>query len=907
MSAKPKKLTKAELAKQKKDEEDRLIREEEERQWQDKIKEKLAVLKQDQKELEKKHRVELDESRFLTGPFTDKLINNFKNRWETRILKQSDICNWSQYMSCDPRPNFQINRDLSDFTGWMSLEKSRVQESVKNFTDKTQICTCMKELSDLLTVLGTYKRDNFRTELKPVFDEMRDTVNELLDFATLQLLKNASGFKDDDSGNLQLEEHDKFHDIYVWGNLANNPRLKTIDFGKPGKAASHVQVSLLKGMHNRKLAVRVIRKNYSPQNCAVSDDENIEKVEFSRRNSVFYDLTPLESEAEDEEEEEKAPESDENAESAEKLGETSAENQENMDSDEPAKTAAHIEPETLTDELNNSNENLLPLSGPDMPLDALSLDDYAITGGTWEFGVFEIPNQPKKSGKWMIRPVFNDTDTLSDISNSVVSIAKQVTQSQLALAQEEAAKSDEKDEEGKEIPKSTEQKEIDLQKQLDNLKIDDLEIELKIFIPQDQVILTAPEVAWFDEESGFWRQSGISDVKFDENTRELKFVANRFGKFAALQDRKLDLPYQSWEIKRTSCLNAKYEVIEFGLTANYSEMKLEVSSENNDIRIIQQIHEEISGTSIVVDEKNENNEDEEIEPHVAGLKIDRAFVVNNATGESAVKDLKDSLTDNAVFLFPSLTQPCSIKKVLELENSVYWQMAVLSALGVCQFKWSAMSSTQILPEIENEVSKMSVKESESTVNSDNPEGEEIIRPTTPDVSIPIKDDKNYRILREFEMIVKYAACENCVVNKNAQPETAENSEIIVQKSESSTSSDSKTTKTTDSLSKTSQSISTDSFEELKWCHALVRYPAGPCYKLSLDGEDQSEDDEEQAIFSRKICGDGSRYHSDLLHAIAVDMDLDIDSLHENAERLDLVYVNTLAGLLMETRVLTNSV
>jgi hypothetical protein len=423
------------------------------------------------------------------------------------------------------------------------------------------------------------------------------------------------------------------------------------------------------------------------------------------------------------------------------------------------------------------------------------------------------------------------------------------------------------------------------------------------------VILTAPEVAWFDEDSGFWRQSGISEVKFDENTRELKFVSNRFGKFAALQDRKLDLPYQSWEVKRTSCVNSKYEVIEFGLTANYSEMKLEVSSENNDIRIIQQIHEEISGTSIVVDEKNENDEDEEeeIEPHLAGLKIDRAFVVNNATGESAVKDLKDSLTNNAVFLFPSLTQPCSIKKVLDLENSVYWQMAVLTALGVCQFKWSAMSSTQILPEIENEISKMSIKESESTVNSENPEGEEIVRPTTPDVSIPIKDDKNYRILREFEMIVKYAACENCAVNKNVQPENAENSEIIAQKSESSTSSDSKTTKTTDSLSKISQSISTDSFEELKWCHALVRHPAGPCYKLSLDGEDQSEDDEGQSVFSRKICGDGSRYHSDLLHAIAVDMDLDIDSLHENAERLDLVYVNTLAGLLMETRVLTNSV
>lgn len=248
MSAKPKKLTKAELAKQKKDEEERLIREEEERQWQEKTKQKLKVLKHDQRELERKHRVELDESRFLTGPFTDKLINDFKNRWESRISKQSEICNWAQYMSCDPRPNFEINKDLSDFTGWMSLEKQRVQNAVKTFTDKTQICTCMKELSDLLTVLGTYKSNNDNSELTPVFDEMKDTINELLDFATLQLLKNATQFKDDDSGNLQLEEHDKFHDIYVWGNLANNPRLKNIEFGKPGKAASSVQLSLLKGI-----------------------------------------------------------------------------------------------------------------------------------------------------------------------------------------------------------------------------------------------------------------------------------------------------------------------------------------------------------------------------------------------------------------------------------------------------------------------------------------------------------------------------------------------------------------------------------------------------------------------------------------------------------------------------------
>merc|ERR1712173_550196 len=96
------------------------------------------------------------------------------------------------------------------------------------------------------------------------------------------------------------------------------------------------------------------------------------------------------------------------------------------------------------------------------------------------------------------------------------------------------------------------------------------------------------------------------------------------------------------------------------------------------------------------------------------------------------------------------------------------------------------------------------------------------------------------------------------------------------------------------------------FEELQWNHALVRHPAGPCYKLKLDQSLNEEEDNERLLFSRE-CSDESKYHSDLLHAIAADMDLDVDSLHENAQRLDLVYVNTLASLLMETRVLTNSV
>merc|ERR1712178_636336 len=115
-------------------------------------------------------------------------------------------------------------------------------------------------------------------------------------------------------------------------------------------------------------------------------------------------------------------------------------------------------------------------------------------------------------------------------------------------------------------------------------------------------------------------------------------------------------------------------------------------------------------------------------------------------------------------------------------------------------------------------------------------------------------------------------------------------------------------KVTGSDSKISGSISKDSLEydELKWNHALIRHPAGPCYKLDLNDKEVDEASG-QVVFSRAIASGKSKYHSDLLHAIAADMNLDIDSLHENAQSLDLVYVNTLVGLLMETRVLTNSV
>ena len=133
-------------------------------------------------------------------------------------------------------------------TSWMSLENERIQKKLSNNLNDNQVRVCMAELKDLLDVLSTYLPHSSTPELDQIYSDMQGLVNRLLDYSTLQLLKDSSGFKDDDSGNVQVEQHDEFHDVYLWGNLANNPRLKTIDFGKEGEPASHVQMSILKGI-----------------------------------------------------------------------------------------------------------------------------------------------------------------------------------------------------------------------------------------------------------------------------------------------------------------------------------------------------------------------------------------------------------------------------------------------------------------------------------------------------------------------------------------------------------------------------------------------------------------------------------------------------------------------------------
>ena len=141
-------------------------------------------------------------------------------------------------------------------------------------------------------------KQSYPEEISSIYKETKIIINKILDQSTLQLLRRASHYIDEDSGNVTIQESDNFQDFYLWGNLANNPRLRNVEFGKEEDIASHVSFNLLKGMHEKKLAVRVVRRNY---------DNLVEEVEGETNQAenvedVWDDLTPIPSEVDETEE-----------------------------------------------------------------------------------------------------------------------------------------------------------------------------------------------------------------------------------------------------------------------------------------------------------------------------------------------------------------------------------------------------------------------------------------------------------------------------------------------------------------------------------------------------------------------------------------------------------------------------
>ena len=462
------------------------------------------------------------------------------SQWSERTDQISTEADWNHFMSCEQKPNFRTTSQLHDYTTWIELEKNRISDLLTSSSDN-EIKTVIEHTQPLIDVICSYDRVAAEIpEKTEIYQHMMNTTNDLIDQATLELLKHSDQYKDDDSQNIQLSETSNYQDIHIWGNLANNPRLKNVEFHT---SKGDIEMTMLRNMKAKKLALRVIRKSFGTlaDENIVDDDHDV----------YIQDLTPVDSEVE---EGENIQNTDSRKSSKAQL-EASSQNDENTIEPPEEKISTVIDYDPVEE-----------FDKDEFPPDYFSLDDYGITGGTWQFDIFEIPSQPKQSGKWIIKRLFDEGEGLVNVTDETVQANSQVSKTDLTETENQET-----------LPKTP-----DLPK-----------IEIKITMPIDQVILAPPEVAIWDSCHKCWRGDGISNVKFDEKSRNLTFQTSKLGKFTVLQDRKLDLPYQFWELSPTHDGS-----IEFTLNANYTEMKFNLV--DNKINIVEQVHEELSGTSLIV-------------------------------------------------------------------------------------------------------------------------------------------------------------------------------------------------------------------------------------------------------------------------------------------------------------------
>mmetsp|Transcript_1929 Transcript_1929/g.2552 ORF Transcript_1929/g.2552 Transcript_1929/m.2552 type:complete len:700 (-) Transcript_1929:70-2169(-) len=72
---------------------------------------------------------------------------------------------------------------------------------------------------------------------------------------------------------------------------------------------------------------------------------------------------------------------------------------------------------------------------------------------------------------------------------------------------------------------------------------------IKYKVPETLFVSGTPQFGWWDEKKQSWETDGVSQIKYDAETRIASFGIVTLRPFAVIQPRALDFPYLSWSVK----------------------------------------------------------------------------------------------------------------------------------------------------------------------------------------------------------------------------------------------------------------------------------------------------------------------------------------------------------------------
>ncbi|XP_071954710.1 dynein axonemal intermediate chain 7 homolog [Antedon mediterranea] len=553
------KQTKAEKERQKKEEAERKLREEEEARLKAEQEEKEHQEKE-RLENEERSRIEAEEKEQHTAEVTElgNILHGNATALQNVLEERRSKAKWDRYMLCNGTPDPTVPGEINAYINLWKEDKDRnhidyvldeskltlllieeVEEHIKSLTDEELLDPNNKFLQDTVT-------------------DLEALISHKLDEASLQLLKKASDLADTETGNLQIVHSSPQITLMMWGNLTKNPRFKAFEFEgeKQGFelpkhfALSDVAVRMIKTKYDHyshHCKTYQLKKKKAPPIVEVKEEEKIEDDLKEGAPDTEENTEGLEENENINKEENNEVNEEENK---EKESATPAPEATPQEEEEPKvdQEGDAVEEEKKEDEEEDEDEYD---EDEEEDEDVVILRAYQVLGGVMTFEILDLPPQPKTVKNWIMTQVASDELKFVQYPSNSDSKLNGTLSGTLPMGQT-----------------------LDPKAMAGAEMLGAPPIGVTLRLPDDVLYSEEPQVAYWCPEGKHWRLDGSIDIKYDEENNMLSFKTIKSGPFACIQDRHINMPFQSWELQPLGLNHAKLTII-----AAIIEAEIEIKGE----------------------------------------------------------------------------------------------------------------------------------------------------------------------------------------------------------------------------------------------------------------------------------------------------------------------------------------
>ncbi|XP_077357665.1 dynein axonemal intermediate chain 7 [Festucalex cinctus] len=583
------KLTKAQKAKLKLEEEQRRLREEEEA--------RIRAEREEQERLERQRRQEIfDMLEAKDSERREGEIGELRSLLEKNYLAvmkykndAAQMSKWKKYMQCSDIPDPEVQQDINTFISlWRDDPECGAEVVFKQCNIALQL------IEELEMLLREVTDANYIPKYQEVLLHLQDTVYAKILNTSMEILKGASNNIDTETGNMQAVVKGDNITLCLWANLMRKSRFKCLTFKEAGMG-----FELTKQLATSNIAVRVLHTSYDHLSTLSRMTHMKTTTAPPRLLSVFGEVPPSEvTEQEDEVKEAQEvaqEETQEETQEEQKQQEEPAEEPEQIAAEELPLSRESEEMRTTTytgteSQLSRASthagdgdnqiitqvevlaDDVEPPPEDDVVygegVEVVDLRKYTPLGGVFYYELFHLPPQSHHVKGWEIRKM----------PEAGLKVFQYIPENSNQAEDEEAVS---------------------------------LLVGLSVKLPDTVIFLETPRVGRWDAEGKYWRTDGISDFSYRDHARgeegegegeggggggeeaeeeeeaggvaKVSFKMDTFYPFVLMQYTYANFPFRSWELrplgKDSALFSIRGALVDLRITIQVNQCMLQADQE----------------------------------------------------------------------------------------------------------------------------------------------------------------------------------------------------------------------------------------------------------------------------------------------------------------------------------------